>query len=410
MQVWASPTAWKPRTTGLPVVVDEAAQAVQEAAHRAHATERLQRARPGRTGRDRAAAGRPRSKPSGSLSAVRRSRSSGSMARVIDRVSPSPGTPMNFTKRRSPPSFGSRTVWPPAGSRYQRGQVHEPAGADLLGDLDTVLGQPLRHRAAATHGRQDHVGLDPRAVGEGHPGDRRAGRRSGPAVTTRPSTADVGADRHPGLVQRGPPQHPLEGRPPDDEDREVLVAGLGLAEVGGRGHRVAAGGDEGLEHVGQVLAELGHDPGQEPVGLVGLGAPRAGPRRRPPRDRRRPGAGPVPGPSPRCPARPSRRAEVETADAPTDHHDVFLSHSIPVDLATPVARKPRRGHRDRRSAGPERPYARVQRSWRSSSTPMLGLPVPRLWISKARWRPSARSRSALSEALPGVRTTPVTSP
>ena len=151
------------------VVVDEAPESVEEAAHRTDPAEGLQRTRLGRTGRGRAAADRPRSKPSGSLSAVRRSRSSGSMARVIDSVSPSPGTPMNFTKRRSPPSLGSRTRVAPGGEPVPARQVHEPAGADLLGDLDAVLGQPLRHRAAAAHGRQDHVGLDLRRRRRGSP-------------------------------------------------------------------------------------------------------------------------------------------------------------------------------------------------------------------------------------------------
>ncbi len=43
MQVWASPTAWKPSDARPAVVVDEAAEAVEQAAHRPHAADRLER-------------------------------------------------------------------------------------------------------------------------------------------------------------------------------------------------------------------------------------------------------------------------------------------------------------------------------------------------------------------------------
>ncbi len=66
-----------------------------------------------------------RSKRSGSERAVRRSLSAVRMARVTDRVSPSPGMPRNFTKPRSPPSLAS-TGTSTCGLRYQRDRYISP--------------------------------------------------------------------------------------------------------------------------------------------------------------------------------------------------------------------------------------------------------------------------------------------
>ena len=154
------------------------------------------------------------------------------------------------------------------------------------------------------------------------------GPSAGSGATARPVTVGVGADGHARLVQRRAAQDPFEGRAPDDEHREVLVAGLGLAEVRGRGHRVAAGGDEGIEHVGQVRAELGHDPSQEPVGLVGLRAPRRA-EANASSGSASAGSGSRSSTVTRCPARPSRRAEVRPPTPPPTTTMCFCSHSDP---------------------------------------------------------------------------------
>ena len=58
---------------------------------------------------------------------------------------------------------------------------------------------------------------------------------------------------------------------------QVLVARPGLAEVGGQRQVQAAGGEQRVEHVGEALAQLHDEAGEEAVGLVDLrGAPPLG--------------------------------------------------------------------------------------------------------------------------------------
>ena len=68
-----------------------------------------------------------------------------------------------------------------------------------------------------------------------------------------------------------PAEHPLEGRPPDDDDLEVLVAGPRFAEGGGHRHRRATGREQLGEHVGEPVAQRHLQAGEEPVGVVDLG-------------------------------------------------------------------------------------------------------------------------------------------
>ena len=125
MHVCASPIVWKPSTTGSPLAsVKRRSRLSRPPIGRTPPT--------GSSGPSRknwSGPGRIRqacSKPSGSMSAARRSPSSGRIASVIDSVSPSPGTPRYFTKPRLPPSFGSSASAPCRGSRYQRVRYIRP--------------------------------------------------------------------------------------------------------------------------------------------------------------------------------------------------------------------------------------------------------------------------------------------
>ena len=124
------------------------------------------------------------------------------------------------------------------------------------------------------------------------------------------------------LGDNGLTQHPLEGRPPNDQRREIGVARLWIAVVGDRRHRGAPRVEERLEHVGEPLAQLDHDPSEEAVGLVDLwGATALG------RERRLGVSGDVERigleQHHRVPGPPERERGCQSPDPASDHNDVL---------------------------------------------------------------------------------------
>ncbi len=87
----------------------------------------------------------------------------------------------------------------------------------------------------------------------------------------QPADADAGEHVDVGLGGNGPAKNPLERRAPHDQDGQVLVARLRVTEVEARGQLRAPRLAQCVEDIGEPVAQHGHHPGQEPVGLVGLG-------------------------------------------------------------------------------------------------------------------------------------------
>ena len=258
--------------TGSPVGVGEAADAVEQPAHRPDAADRLERAVAEELVRARAAAGTPARSRRDRMSAARSSPSSGRIASVIESVSPSPGTPRYFTKPRSPPSFGSSASATAGRQPVPAREVHEAALVDRLGDVDAVRGQPLGHRrCAARSRRRPRRPASVRAVGE-----RRRRRR--PAVDPSPASATVSAGRpsrrcgsstaaRPAPRCAAPTRRWCAARRAPRGPRRR--AGARRAPRSCRAW-CAAGGEQRVEHVGEVVAQLDHDAGEEAVGLVDL--------------------------------------------------------------------------------------------------------------------------------------------
>src|ERR687893_2545065 len=133
-----------------------------------------------------------RSNPSGSDTAARSGASSVRMARVIDSVPPSPGTPRYFTYPRSPPSLGSRVAPNPSGSRYQRDRYISPLSRVVSG-MSTptapshVLTNPRRPVAATTMSA-DTVVPSSRTTPSTRGAPRAATAGPSPAATVNPET------------------------------------------------------------------------------------------------------------------------------------------------------------------------------------------------------------------------------
>ena len=217
---------------------------------------------------------------------------------------------------------------------------------DRLGHVHAERAEPPGHVAAQPGRSHDRVGLEAGAVLELHAGDHR---RAVAVLGHEPGDGRAGEEADAGLGPGRPPQHPLEGGPAHDEHLEVLVARLRLAEVGGHRQDQAADRQQLVEDVGEVLAQLHEDAGEEPVGLVDLrrapsfGLERllgVGPRReRVALDHRDLVAGP-----------PEGERERQPADAAADHHDPFPHRHAHLGMVTSVAnhRRPDRLGRDPR--------------------------------------------------------------
>ena len=202
------------------------------------------------------------------------------------------------------------------------------------------------HVAAQPGRSHDRVGLEAGAVLELHAGDHR---RAVAFLGDEPGDGRSGEEADAGLGPGRPPQHPLEGGPAHDEHLEVFVARLRLAELGGHRQDQAADRQQLVEDVGQVLAQLHEDAGEEPVGLVdlrrapSLGLERllgVGPHRQGVAlDQRDLVAGPSEG-----------ERERQPADPTAHHHDPFPHRHAHLGMVTGVAnhRRPRRLGRDPR--------------------------------------------------------------
>ena len=175
--------------------------------------------------------------------------------------------------------------------------VHDPGVLDRLGHFAGAdLGQPLGHRAAPTVRCHDEVGSEFGPVVESHPGhgrdaaelrDPTAGARLvrfragrvGEASVRRAVAARPVRIVTFGFGERGPAQHPLEGRAAAGDHHQVLVAGFGRELHLGRNavaetHLGGTLGEQCLEDVGLMVAQQIAQPCEEGVAVADLrGAP-----------------------------------------------------------------------------------------------------------------------------------------
>ena len=161
-----------------------------------------------------------------------------------------------------------------AGIRYHRDRYISPLSWIVSGTSTPIpyshsgigLRRPL---ASTTTSAVSHVPSSRRTPPtDGMPAVAQPRSATGPG--SRPLTPVPVRTLDVRLGQDGLAQQPLQRGAADDEDGEVLVAGLRIAEVVLRRHGDAPDVAQRLEDVGEVLAQLDDEAGEEAVGLVDL--------------------------------------------------------------------------------------------------------------------------------------------
>ncbi len=254
-----------------PAVVDEAAEAVDQPAHRPDTAERLERA----VGEEPVGAGQ---QPAGQVEPVRRGQGGPQLAVVRGdgqrhRQGPAvAGDAEELQEAEVAAQLGVPQRLRALGVPVPAGEVHQAALDHLLGDRHPGVRQPGGQGRAPPPGHHDEVGVEDAAVPQPDPAD--GGRSPVPGgIGHQARDRDAGTDLDAVLGQDRPAQDPVDRGAPHDQDGQVLVARPWLAEVGGRRHRGAADRQEVVEDVGEPVAQQHLEAGEESVGLVRLRRP-----------------------------------------------------------------------------------------------------------------------------------------
>ena len=134
--------------------------------------------------------------------------------------------------------------------------------------------EPLGHRAPPPVRCDDQIGREFGPVVEPHAGHGRS--VGGAAVGSgQADRGDAGTDRHVGLGERGPTQHPFEGGATARDHHQVVVAGLGRElhlgwDAVTEAHLGRTLGEQRLEDVGLVVAQQIAQAGEEGVAVPHL--------------------------------------------------------------------------------------------------------------------------------------------